>query len=82
MFGMEYLYRNAQRLTIKSSKAKRIGMHSKTDEMILKTAKEIIVKFIEIRTVTPTTFYDHFQSIYTAVEKTVRKDESAKPPKE
>lgn len=57
-------------------------MHSKTDEMILKTAKEIIVKFIEIRTVTPTTFYDHFQSIYTAVEKTVRKDESDKPPKE
>lgn len=57
-------------------------MHSKTDEMILKTAKEIIVKFIEIRTVTPTTFYDHFQSIYTAVEKTVRKDESVNPPKE
>ena len=63
-------------------KSERIGMHSKTDEMILKTAKEIIVKFIEIRTVTPTTFYDHFQSIYTAVEKTVRKDESDKPPKE
>lgn len=51
-------------------------MHSKTDEMILKTAKEIVVKFIEIRTVTPSTFQDHFQSIYNAVEKTVRKKEN------
>lgn len=51
-------------------------MHSKTDEMILKTAKEIVVKFIEIRTVTPSTFQDHFQSIYDAVEKTVRKKEN------
>lgn len=50
-------------------------MPSKTDEMILKTAKEIIVKFIEIRTVTPSSFYEHFQSIYDAVEKTVRKDD-------
>jgi len=57
-------------------------MHSKTDEMILKTAKEIIVKFIEIRTVTPNTFHDHFERIYTAVEKTVRKDESPNPRKE
>ncbi len=48
-------------------------MHSKTDEMILKTAKEIVVKFIEIRTVTPSTFHEHFQNIYDAVEKTVRK---------
>lgn len=51
-------------------------MHSKTDEMILKTAKEIVVKFIEIRTVTPSTFQDHFQRIYDAVEKTVRKKET------
>ncbi|MFO8113587.1 MAG: hypothetical protein R6T92_13865 [Desulfosalsimonadaceae bacterium] len=51
-------------------------MHSKTDEMILKTAKEIVVKFIEIRTVTPSTFQDHFQSIYDVVEKTVRKNEA------
>ena len=49
-------------------------MHSKTDELIVKTAKEIIVKFIEIRTVTPQNFDDHFQKIYSAVERTVRKN--------
>jgi hypothetical protein len=52
-------------------------MHSKTDELILKTAKEIIVKFIEVRTVTTSTFNEHFQNIYDAVEKTVRKDKDA-----
>ena len=46
-------------------------MHSKTEELILKTAKEIVVKFIETRTVTPATFNDHFQNIYQAVEKAI-----------
>jgi hypothetical protein len=54
-------------------------MHSKTDEMILKTAKEIIVKFIEIRTVTTATFGEHFQNIYDAVEKTIRKNKDDHP---
>lgn len=49
-------------------------MHSKTDEMILKTVKEIVVKFIETRTITPATFNDHFQNIYNAVEKAVREN--------
>lgn len=47
-------------------------MHSKTDELILKTAKEIIAKFIETRTVTPHTFSENFRNVYDTVEKTVR----------
>lgn len=52
-------------------------MGSKTDELILRTAKEIVAKFIETRTITPTTFEEHFRNIYETVEKTVRKQEPA-----
>ena len=51
-------------------------MGSKTDELILRTAKEIVAKFIETRTITPATFEEHFRNIYETVEKTVRKQES------
>ncbi len=47
-------------------------MPSKTDEMILKTAKEIVVKFIEVGIISPSSFHEHFRNIYTTVEKTVR----------
>ncbi len=42
-----------------------------TEEQILRTAKEIIVKFIEIGRVSPTAFPEAFKTIYTAVEETV-----------
>lgn len=50
-------------------------MGSKTDELIVRTAKEIVAKFIETRTITPATFEEHFRNIYETVEKTVRKQD-------
>jgi hypothetical protein len=46
----------------------------KQDEMILKTVKEIVVKFIEVGNISPTSFHDHFRNIYTTVEKSVRQN--------
>lgn len=46
----------------------------KQDEIILKTAKEIVVKFIEVGNISPTSFHDHFRNIYQTVEKTVKKE--------
>jgi len=42
------------------------------DEHILKTAKEITVKFIETGRVSPTGFNETFKSIYKAVEEAVK----------
>ncbi len=42
------------------------------DEQILRTAKEIVVKFIETGRVSPTGFPEAFQSIYRTIEKTVK----------
>lgn len=42
--------------------------------MILKAAKEIAVKFIEVGTINPSTFNSHFRNIYTTVEKAVREN--------
>ncbi|MDJ0802434.1 MAG: hypothetical protein QNI89_13005 [Desulfobacterales bacterium] len=50
------------------------------DEQILRTAKEIVVKFIETGRVSPTGFPDAFQSIYRTIEKTVK--HSQDPPAE
>lgn len=47
-------------------------MVSKTDEMILKAAKEIVVKFIEVGNISPSSFHDHFKNIYRTVEEAVR----------
>ena len=46
-------------------------MSAKTDELILKTAKEIVVKFIEVGNISPASFHDHFRNIYNTVEKSV-----------
>jgi hypothetical protein len=43
-----------------------------TDEAILKIAKEITVKFIEVGRITPATFAAAFAGIYTTIDKTVR----------
>ena len=42
------------------------------DENILKAAKEIVVKFIECGRLSPSAFPEAFQSIYKAVDDTVR----------
>jgi hypothetical protein len=43
------------------------------DEVILKVAKEIAVKFIEVGRLTPATFETTFGKIYDTVKQTVEK---------
>ncbi len=47
-----------------------------SDETILKIAKEITVKFIEVGRITPATFASAFINIYNTIDKTVRGDKS------
>lgn len=43
------------------------------DEVLLKVAKEIAIKFIEVGRLTPATFEGTFEKIYDGVKKTVEK---------
>ena len=43
------------------------------DEQILRAAKEIVVKFIEMGRVSPTNFHESFKDIYVTVDETVKK---------
>jgi hypothetical protein len=52
----------------------------KQDEMILKTVKEIMVKFIEVGNISPSTFHNHFSSIYDTVEKSVKNKPADRQP--
>lgn len=52
----------------------------KQDEMILKTVKEIVVKFIEVGNISPSTFHNHFSNIYDTVEKSVKNQPDRKQP--
>lgn len=44
-----------------------------SDETLLKVAKEITIKFIEVGRLTPSTFEQTFESIYNKIKETVRK---------
>lgn len=52
------------------------------EDQILKTTKEIVVKFIETGRLSPTGFGETFKSVYRTVEKTVKgkKPQIAEPP--
>lgn len=43
-----------------------------SDESILRAAKEVVLKFIEVRRVSPDNFSDHFAVVYRAIHDTVR----------
>ena len=45
---------------------------SSMDEHILKTTKEIIVKFIETGRISPNGFSESFKSIYHTIDETVK----------
>ncbi len=45
------------------------------DEVLLKVAKEIAVKFIEVGRLTPSTFDTTFAKIYNSVKETVSKEQ-------
>jgi hypothetical protein len=42
------------------------------DEQILRTTKEIVVKFIEGGRISPSSFHETFKDIYRTVEKTTK----------
>lgn len=44
-----------------------------TDDAILKVAKEIVVKFIEVGRLSPSNIDETFREIYNSVHDTVRK---------
>ena len=48
-------------------------MTASVDEQILRATKEIVVKFIEIGRVSPTSFSESFTEIYTTIDTTVKK---------
>jgi hypothetical protein len=43
-----------------------------TDETILKVAKEIVIKFIEVGRLAPANFDETFRAVYCSVRDTVR----------
>ncbi len=45
---------------------------SSMDEHILKTTKEIVVKFIETGRISPSGFSESFKSIYHTIDETVK----------
>lgn len=47
------------------------------DEQILRTAKEVVVKFIEAGRVSPAGFPETFQTIYRTIDQTVRNEPQA-----
>lgn len=44
-----------------------------TDDTVLKVAKEIVVKFIEVGRLSPANFSETFHEVYGTVRDTVRK---------
>lgn len=42
------------------------------EEQVLRTTKEIMVKFIEVGRVYPASFHDTFVNVYHTVDRTVR----------
>ncbi len=49
-----------------------VGEKPVSDEAILKVAKEIVVKFIEIGRLSPPNFSETFESVYKSIRDTVR----------
>lgn len=52
------------------------------DEQILRASKEIVVKFIEVGRVSPTTFHESFRDIYATVQGAVKGPRNEDGPQE
>jgi len=52
---------------------------SSRDEQVLRAAKEVVIKFIEIGRISPATFSESFKQIYEAIDATVRQPQEAEP---
>ncbi|MDP2798313.1 MAG: hypothetical protein Q8O60_00265 [Deltaproteobacteria bacterium] len=55
----------------KDQKEKKHEKLTADDEVILRAAKEIVIKFIETGRVSPTSFEENFQKIYSSIKDTV-----------
>jgi hypothetical protein len=51
---------------------RRFKLMKPEEEMILKTAKEVVIKYIEIGRLPLTGFDEAFRSIYKTIQETVR----------
>ena len=49
---------------------------SSRDDQILRAAKEVVVKFIEIGRISPSNFPESFKSIYEAIDSSVKQKDS------
>lgn len=47
-------------------------MRPVTDEAILKAAKEIVVKFIEMGKITPANFEEHYQRVFQTIKESAK----------
>lgn len=47
-------------------------INTSIDEQILRASKEIVVKFIEVGRVSPSSFGESFRDIYLAIDATVK----------
>ena len=56
----------------KTAKVTARGDRSLTDEAILRVAKEVVVKFIEVGRLSPQNFGETFEEIYKSVRDAVR----------
>ena len=52
------------------NRSREDAMHA-DDEKILKIAKEVLIKFIELGRVSPSNFDEHFRSVFWTVKNTV-----------
>jgi len=57
------------------TKAKSDQQQQVPADTVLKIAKEISIKFIEVGRLTPATFDETFKSIYLTIEETVSNDD-------
>ena len=55
-----------------SDKKESIQARQVTDETILKVAKEIVVKFIEVGRVTPASFDETFSQVFNTIKNKVK----------
>ncbi len=53
-----------------------VGIKPVTEDAILKVAKEVVIKFIEVGRLSPANFTETFEDIYTSVRTTVKKSSS------
>ncbi len=61
------------RLTLRAASVIEIPMKS-IDEQILRSTKEIVVKFIEMGRLSPSNIHESFKDIYATVNETVKKN--------